>query len=41
MPSRALDGAPYVVGGYAEGAFSCEIPYATLKALAKPGFPLP
>jgi uncharacterized protein YecT (DUF1311 family) len=32
---------PYAVGAYAEGAFDCEIPYATLKSLAKPGFPLP
>jgi uncharacterized protein YecT (DUF1311 family) len=32
---------PYAVGAYAEGAFDCEIPYATLKAVAKPSFPLP
>jgi hypothetical protein len=32
---------PYAVGAYAEGLYSCEIPYATLKPLAKPGFPLP
>jgi uncharacterized protein YecT (DUF1311 family) len=32
---------PYAVGAYAEGDFSCEIPYATLKPLAKPDFPLP
>ena len=32
---------PYAVGAYAEGEFECEIPYATLKPLAKPGFPLP
>ena len=32
---------PYAVGAYAEGAYACLIPYATLKPLAKPGFPLP
>ena len=32
---------PYAIGAYAEGAFDCELPYATLKPLAKPGFPLP
>ena len=32
---------PYAVGAYAEGAFSCEAPYATLRSLAKPDFPLP
>ncbi len=32
---------PYAVGAYAEGDYSCEIPYATLKPLAKPDFPLP
>ena len=32
---------PYAVGAYAEGAFSCTIPYATLRPLAKPDFPLP
>jgi hypothetical protein len=32
---------PYAVGAYAEGAFTCEIPYATLRPLAKPDFPLP
>ncbi|HXT06880.1 MAG TPA: lysozyme inhibitor LprI family protein [Roseiarcus sp.] len=32
---------PYAVGAYAEGAYACVIPYATLKPLAKPGFPLP
>ena len=32
---------PYAVGAYAEGAFSCEIPYSTLKPLAKAGFPAP
>ena len=31
----------YAVGAYVEGAYSCEIPYATLKPLAKPSFPLP
>jgi hypothetical protein len=32
---------PYAVGAYAEGAYECDIPYATLKPLAKAGFPLP
>ena len=32
---------PYVVGAYAEGAFDCTIPYATLRPLAKSDFPLP
>ena len=32
---------PYVVGAYAEGAFDCTIPYATLRPLAKTSFPLP
>ena len=32
---------PYAVGAYAEGAFDCDVPYAMLKPLAKPGFPLP
>lgn len=33
--------APYTVGAYAEGGYSCEIPYATLRPLARPEFPLP
>jgi len=32
---------PYAVGSYAEGPYDCVIPYATLKPLAGPGFPLP
>jgi uncharacterized protein len=32
---------PYAVGSYAEGSYECVIPYATLRPLAKPGFPLP
>lgn len=32
---------PYAVGSYAEGAYACDIPYATLRPLAKAGFPLP
>ena len=32
---------PYAVGAYAEGAFSCSVPYATLRPLARPDFPLP
>lgn len=32
---------PYAVGAYAEGGYECVIPYATLKPLARPGFPLP
>ena len=36
-----VDYDPYAVGAYAEGAYVCEIPYATLRGLTKPGFPLP
>jgi uncharacterized protein YecT (DUF1311 family) len=36
-----IDYDPYAVGSYAEGPYVCEIPYATLRGLAKPGFPLP
>jgi len=36
-----IDYDPYAVGAYAEGAYDCEIPYTTLRALTKPGFPLP
>lgn len=32
---------PYAVGSYVEGSFTCKIPYATLRPLAKPDFPLP
>jgi hypothetical protein len=32
---------PYAVGAYAEGAFSCNVPYATLRPLARSDFPLP
>jgi uncharacterized protein YecT (DUF1311 family) len=32
---------PYAVGSYVEGDFTCKIPYAILRPLAKPGFPLP
>jgi len=32
---------PYAVGAYAEGAFSCTLPYATLRPLARADFPLP
>ena len=32
---------PYAVGAYAEGAFACKAPYATLRPLARPNFPLP
>lgn len=31
----------YAVGAYVEGAYDCVIPYAQLKPLAKPDFPLP
>ena len=31
----------YAVGSYAEGPYGCEIPYATLRPLAKAKFPLP
>ena len=36
-----VDYDPYAVGAYAEGAYECVIPYATLKPLAKSDFPLP
>jgi uncharacterized protein YecT (DUF1311 family) len=36
-----IDYDPYAVGSYAEGPYDCEIPYATLRGLTKPGFPLP
>ncbi|MDE2016974.1 MAG: DUF4163 domain-containing protein [Hyphomicrobiales bacterium] len=32
---------PYSVGSYAEGFYECRLPYAALKPLAKPDFPLP
>ena len=32
---------PYAVGAYAEGAFSCNVPYVTLRPLARSDFPLP
>jgi len=32
---------PYAVGAYAEGAFSCSVPYAKLRPLARSDFPLP
>jgi len=32
---------PYAVGAYAEGAFSCNAPYTTLRPLARADFPLP
>ena len=31
----------YAVGSYAEGGYACELPYATLRPLAKASFPLP
>jgi uncharacterized protein YecT (DUF1311 family) len=33
--------SPYAVGAYAEGAFLCNVPYATLRPLARSDFPLP
>jgi uncharacterized protein YecT (DUF1311 family) len=39
--SATISYDPYAVGAYAERAYACVIPYATLKPLAKPGFPLP
>jgi uncharacterized protein YecT (DUF1311 family) len=36
-----IDYDPYAVGSYAEGPYVCEIPYAMLRGLTKPGFPLP
>jgi uncharacterized protein YecT (DUF1311 family) len=32
---------PYTIGARWEGPFSCEVPYAFLRPLAKPRFPLP
>lgn len=32
---------PYAVGAYAEGAYSCSFPTPDVKALARPGAPLP
>jgi len=31
----------YAIGAYAEGAYECDVPLATLKALARKDFPLP
>ena len=39
--TATIDYDPYAVGAYAEGAFTCTIPYATLRPLAKADFPLP
>jgi uncharacterized protein YecT (DUF1311 family) len=44
--SFAPDGATvsydaYAVGSYAEGRFECQLPYAFLRPLARPTFPLP
>ena len=39
--AATIDYDPYSVGAYAKGAFSCTLPYATLRKLAKPDFPLP
>lgn len=36
-----IDYSPYNVGSYAEGYYACELPYAFLRPLVKPGFPLP
>ena len=36
-----IDYSPYSVGSYAEGYYACELPYAFLRPLAKPGFPIP
>ena len=36
-----VDFDPYSIGAYAEGAFQCLFPLATLQALALPGAPLP
>jgi len=41
LKSATVNYAPYAVGAYAEGSFSCEAPYAFLRPLAKPAFPLP
>ncbi len=32
---------PYAVGPYSDGPFECKIPYAVLRPLARPDFPLP
>ena len=39
--AATIDYDPYAVGAYAEGAFNCTVPYASLRPLAKPEFPLP
>jgi len=39
--AATIDYDPYSVGAYAEGAFTCTLPYATLRPLAKPDFPFP
>ena len=39
--AATIDYDPYAVGAYAEVAFNCTVPYATLRPLAKPDFPLP
>jgi len=39
--SATISYDPYAVGAYAEGAFSCAVPYAALRPLARPDFPLP
>ena len=36
-----VDYNPYNVGSYAEGYYDCVLPYAFLRPLVKPGFPLP
>jgi uncharacterized protein YecT (DUF1311 family) len=39
--TATIDYDPYAVGSYAEGTYTCKIPYTTLRPLAKPDFPLP
>ena len=41
VADRTAGGRTLVFGAYAEGAYECVIPYATLKPLAKSDFPLP
>jgi hypothetical protein len=39
--AATIDYDAYAVGAYAEGAFNCMVPYATLHPIAKAEFPLP
>ncbi len=39
--SATVNFNPYEVAAYVYGYFDCDVPYATLRPLAKPAFPLP